>query len=224
MFSYANCTTLTEFQTALRGQIELWKGDCKPEHECYQLVFDYIRAVNSRLYAPGMDQDGRGFQGVMARLEELYYTRSTYTSPQAYEEVHNIIFPVSRDFTPGQLQVVVPLVYNILERYTESRVVQIPVDQQVAALIDNILGGAGMSGAQLEAMHPLTAYTNDDGFFGTGLDMDARKKDKELRRALHESSLDSYEHEQMMWAMQDVDMDDEQAQIEEAIRRSMQDQ
>jgi len=219
MFSYANCTTPLEFQSALCGQIELWKADHKPLAECHKLLFDYIRAVNSRLYEQG--QTAVGIHGVMERLHVLLETRADYNRAQMYQAVHDVLFPVSRDFTPGQLQEVVPLVYTVLELLTDARVVQIPVDRQIAALIDNILGDGVLNG-QLEAMHPLTAYTNDTGVFSTGLDMDARKKDKDaLRRAIHESSLDTYENEQMMWAMQDAVTDNEEADIEEAIRRSM---
>lgn len=182
MFSYANCTTPLEFQSALCGQIELWKADHKPLAECHKLLFDYIRAVNSRLYEQG--QTAVGIHGVMERLHVLLETRADYNRAQMYQAVHDVLFPVSRDFTPGQLQEVVPLVYTVLELLTDARVVQIPVDRQIAALIDNILGG------ELDGKHYLAAYTagDDESDFGLG---------------------------QKMW------VDDEQADIEEAIRRSM---
>lgn len=220
MFSYINCTTLPEFQAALRGQIETWKADLKPHDECHKLLFDYIKAVNSRLY-PEQGQAAVGHHGVMDRLQDMLSPQSPYSTAEAYQAVHDILFPVSRDFTSAQLMEIVPLAHYILHLYSEARFVPVPVKRQVADLIDNVLGGGVLDG-QLEAMYPLISYTTETEVVGTGLDMDARKKDKELHRALFESSLDTYEDEQMMWAMQDTP-GREQADLEEAIRRSIED-
>ena len=225
MFSYAHCTTLAEFQDALRGQIGTWNADIKPHEECHKLLFDYIKAVNSRLY-PNPGQAAVGHQGVMGRLQDLLYTQSPYSTAEAYQAVHDILFPVSRDFTSAQLMEIVPLAHYILHLRTDARFAPVMVDQELAKLLDNVLGSGSLDG-QLEAMYPLTTYTTDPGVFSTGLDMDLHKKENQLLRDACELSIFTYEKEQMKLATQkDEDMQDTQfdpVQIAEAMRLSVED-
>jgi hypothetical protein len=175
------------------------------------------------------------YRGVSSMLKSVFCECRVMTESYVYDKVHEILFPASRDFTIVQLEELVILAYQILDRSTDVQM-QAPaadtgraavahmldsapvIDRKFSALIDSTL--AGVSSGRLEAIHPLTAYTSD--------------LDDEMQWAMHGEEGVGAEDAQIQEAIRlsllnETDMevdgmtDAERAQIEEVIRLSLED-
>ena len=234
---YAACNTLDDFKRTLRQQIPQWRAAGKQYHECHKLLLNYVRAVLARLYTPSLAavDINQVYRKVGSLLKEVLCAQKVMTESEVHDAVHQVLFPASRDFTVVQLEELVILAYQILDRSTDVQM-QAPaadtgraavahmldsapvIDRKFSALIDSTL--AGVSSGRLEAIHPLTAYTSD--------------LDDEMQWAMHGEEGVGAEDAQIQEAIRlsllnETDMevdgmtDAERAQIEEVIRLSLED-
>jgi hypothetical protein len=174
MQPYAHCRTLPEFHHALCGQVRTWKAEYKTQEQCQKLLFDYIRAVNVVLYSPGPDAEAQDVALVKDRLENLRAVQPHMPDEEVHEMWHDMLFPITRVFSPGQLHEIIELAWQILDQSTVALV------HSATAFIDDVLG-APFAGHVLDACHPLTMYTTDTGD-GMSVDSDDEAMLAEVQR------------------------------------------
>jgi hypothetical protein len=233
---YAACKTLDDFKRILRQQIPQWRAARKQYHECHTLLLNYVREVCSQLYTPSMAAFNTDYvyRGVSSMLKSVFCEYRGMTESHVYDTVHEILFPASRDFNGVQLQELVILVYQILDRSTDVQM-QAPAaetgraavahmqdstpvfNREFSALIDSTL--AGVSSGRLEAFHHLTAYTSDlstDDQWAMPEKKGVDTEDAQIQEAIRLSLTDT------QFAMEEDGITDaERAQIEDMILLSL---